>query len=113
MKSYPLRGAIFETMVMGEFVKKRTNAALPINLFFWRDSTGHEIDLIIDNAGTLLPLEIKSGKTITKDFFKNLDYWCKLSGETKSVLMYAGAQSQKRSNGTTVMNWREIMNKEI
>ncbi|MDP3927583.1 MAG: ATP-binding protein [Bacteroidota bacterium] len=113
MKSYPLRGAIFETMVMGEFVKKRTNAALPINLFFWRDSTGHEIDLIIDNAGTLLPLEIKSGKTITKDFFKNLDYWCKLSGETKSVLMYAGAQSQKRSNGTTVMNWRELMNKEI
>jgi predicted AAA+ superfamily ATPase len=113
MKSYPLRGAIFETMVMGEFLKKRTNAALPINLFYWRDSTGHEIDLIIDNAGTLLPVEIKSGKTITKDFFKNLDYWCKLSGETQSVLMYAGAQSQKRSNGITVMNWRELMNKEI
>ena len=39
--------------------------------------------------------------------------WCKLNGETKSVLMYAGAQSQKRSNGITVMNWRELMNKEI
>jgi uncharacterized protein len=113
MSSYPLRGAIFETMVVGEFVKKRTNAALPINLFYWRDLTGHEIDLIIDKGEVMLPVEIKSGKTINKDFFKNLDYWCKLSGATKSVLMYAGDQTQKRSNGAEVMNWREIMSKEF
>jgi uncharacterized protein len=113
MSSYPLRGAIFETMVVGEFVKKRTNAALPINLFYWRDLTGHEIDLIIDKGEVLLPVEIKSGKTINKDFFKNLDYWCKLSGATKSVLIYAGDQTQKRSNGAEVMNWREIMSKEF
>jgi uncharacterized protein len=113
MSSYPLRGAIFETMVVGEFVKKRTNAALPINLFYWRDLTGHEIDLIIDKGEVMLPVEIKSGKTINKDFFKNLDYWCKLSGATKSVLIYAGDQTQKRSNGAEVMNWREIMSKEF
>ncbi|MCF8426752.1 MAG: ATP-binding protein [Bacteroidia bacterium] len=113
MSSYPLRGAIFETMVIGEFVKKRTNAALPINLFYWRDLTGHEIDLIIDKGEVLLPVEIKSGKTTNKDFFKNLDYWCKLSGATKSVLMYAGDQTQKRSNGAEVMNWRELISKEF
>jgi predicted AAA+ superfamily ATPase len=113
MSSYPLRGAIFETMVIGEFVKKRTNAALPINLFYWRDLTGHEIDLIVDNGEVQLPVEIKSGKTTNKDFYKNLDFWCKLSGTTKSVLMYAGDQTQKRSNGTEVMNWRELVSLEI
>ncbi|OYU94277.1 MAG: AAA family ATPase [Bacteroidetes bacterium B1(2017)] len=113
LSNYPLRGAIFETMVIGEFVKKRTNAALPINLFYWRDLTGHEIDIIVDKGDILLPVEIKSGKTTTKDFFKNLDYWCKLSGETKSVLMYGGHQKQKRSNGTEVMNWRELISLEI
>jgi predicted AAA+ superfamily ATPase len=112
MSNYPLRGAIFETMVINEFVKKRTNAAMPINLFYWREKTGHEIDLIMDNGGDLLPIEIKSGQTINSEFFRNIDYWCKLSGTTKSVLMYAGDQKQKRSNGTDVMNWRELISLE-
>jgi len=43
-------------MVVTELVKKRTNAGLAINLFYWRDKTGHEIDIIVDNAGKLLPI---------------------------------------------------------
>ncbi len=109
LSNYPLRGAIFENMVISEFIKKRTNEALPINLFYWRDKTGHEIDLIIDNAGALLPIEIKSGKTVNTEFFRNMDYWCKLSGVTKSILLYGGEQNQKRSNGTEILNWRKLM----
>lgn len=108
LQLHPLRGSIFESMVITELVKQRTNVGLPINLYYWRDKTGHEIDIIIDNAGELLPIEIKSGKTINSDFFKNIDYWNKLSGEKKSMLLYSGALSQKRSNGTEVINWRNI-----
>jgi len=108
MYNHSARGDIFETMVISELLKIRTNRGLPINLFYWRDKTGHEIDVIVDDAGKLLPLEIKSGKTIHSEFFKNLDYWKKLSGVKKSVLLYAGKQSQKRSTGTEVMNWRKI-----
>ncbi len=76
-------------MVISELLKIRTNRGLPVNLFYWRDKTGHEIDVIVDDAGKLLPLEIKSGKTIHSEFFKNLDYWKKL------------------------MNWRNIANENI
>ncbi len=113
LSTHPLRGAIFEGMVVSELMKKRTNAGLPINLFYWRDKTGHEIDIIIDNAGKLLPIEIKSGKTISSEFFKNINYWKQLSGEKKSILIYAGEQKQNRSDQTEVMNWRELIGKNI
>jgi predicted AAA+ superfamily ATPase len=111
--SHPLRGAIFENMVITELIKKRTNLGLPINLYYWRDKTGHEVDVIIDSASTLYPIEIKSGKTVNSDFFKNLEYWNKLSGEKKSLLLYSGSQSEKRSSGTEVKNWRSIMGLKI
>ncbi len=113
LKTYPLRGYIFEGMVVTELIKKRTNAGLPINIYYWRDKTGHEIDVIIDNASKLLPIEIKSGKTLNSEFFKNIEYWTKLSGAEKSVLLYAGDQSQKRTTGKEVLNWRNIMNRDF
>jgi len=109
LNTHPSRGAIFETMVVGELVKERTNKGLPVNLYYWRDKTGHEIDIIVDDAGKLLPIEIKSGKTINSEFFKNLVYWKKISGEKKSTLLYAGDTAQLRSEGTKVINWRNFI----
>ncbi|MBI1837523.1 MAG: ATP-binding protein [Flavobacteriia bacterium] len=108
LETHPNKGAIFETFVVTEFVKQRTNLGLPINLFYWRDKTGHEIDLIIDEENELIPIEIKSGQTINSDFFKNIDYYSRLSNSSKSYLIYNGDQSQSRSNGTTVLNWKLI-----
>ena len=113
LKTHPLRGSIFESMVVTELVKKRTNAGLPINLYYWRDKTGHEIDVIVDNGSKLLPIEIKSGKTFNPEFSKNIDYWCKLSGNIKSILLYAGDQNQKRSNGKELLNWKKIASLDV
>jgi len=82
---------------------------LPINLFYWRDKTGHEVDIIIDEAGKLIPIEIKSGQTIQDEFFRNLTFWSKLSDSQEGYLVYGGQQTQRRSNGITVMNWREMV----
>lgn len=110
LQSHPLRGALFESMVITEFIKQQTNAGLSNNIYYWRDKTGHEIDVVIDYAGKLTPIEIKSGKTVHTEFFKNLDYWNKLSGVKKSIVLYAGKEYQKRSNGIEVYNWREFIN---
>jgi predicted AAA+ superfamily ATPase len=104
----PAKGAIFENMVINEFVKNCTNSGSEINLYYWRDKTGHEIDLIVDNFPDLLPIEIKSGKTINSEFFKNLIYWMKLSGNNKAQLLYGGDQYQKYSSGIEVKNWRSL-----
>jgi len=104
---HPIRGAIFESMVVTEVLKTRTNAGLPTDIYFWRDKTGHEVDLILEIPGQgLLPIEIKSGKTISKDYFKNLNYWSNLSGAAHSLVLYGGEQTEIRSNGVEVMNWR-------
>jgi predicted AAA+ superfamily ATPase len=110
IKNHPLRGAIFEGMVITELLKNRTNAGKPVNLSFWRDKTGREIDVIVDNGNTQFPIEIKSGKTIHDEFLKNIEYWKSMSGFKKGLVLYAGKENQKRSKGTDILNWRELSN---
>ncbi len=106
MALHPLRGALFENLVISEMIKQRTNEAEEVNLYFWRDKTGHEIDLLVDKGNDLLPIEIKSGKTINSDYFKNLKFWMRLSGQKKGIVLYAGEQIQTRTEGIRVMNWK-------
>ncbi len=104
--THPLKGALFEGLVVTEFLKSRTNAGLPINLFYWRDKTGHEIDLILAEGEEVFPIEIKSGLTISSHYFKHLSYFKKLAGLRSASVLYAGSEHQKRSDGTTLKNWR-------
>ena len=113
LKNHPLRGAIFEGMVITELLKKRTNAGMQVNLSFWRDKTGREIDIIVDNGNTQFPIEIKSGKTIHDEFLKNIEYWKSMTGFKKGLVLYAGKENQKRSKGTDILNWRELANLEL
>lgn len=96
---HPHRGALFESWVVSELLKMRYNQGLTSNLYFWRDKSGHEIDVLIDNASGLVPVEIKSGQTVTRHFFRNMDYWRGLAGEdaSKGMLIYAGKDLQNRS----------------
>jgi len=103
------RGPIFETWVLSELLKGRLNRGLRENLFFWRDNSGHEIDCIVEQGEKLLPLEIKSGQTITHDFFKGLKYWFKISKTTgkDAYLVYGGEMDQIRKDGR-VMGWKSF-----
>jgi predicted AAA+ superfamily ATPase len=49
------------------------------SIYFWRDSTGNEIDVIIDEGDSLIPIELKAGETVTSDFFKGIRFWKKLT----------------------------------
>ena len=113
LANHPVRGSLFECLVIIELVKKRTNTGVPVNLYYWRDKTGHEVDIIIDNGDTLIPIEIKAGKTINTEFFKNLLYWNNLSGMKNGYLIYTGEELQKRSNGIEVINLVEVSGREM
>jgi predicted AAA+ superfamily ATPase len=95
---HPLRGLIFESFVISEFMKYYHHSGLVPPLYFWRDSSGHEIDLIVEEAGKLWAYEIKSGQTIASDFFDGLKYWRELSSENvKTSLIYAGDRAENRT----------------
>ena len=106
LENNPFKGALFETMVVIDIVKHFTNKAINPPLFYWRDKTGHEIDLIIDTYNKITPIEIKAGKTFMNNWFKNIDYWKKLSLQKNAFVLYGGNQEQKRSDGNRVLNWK-------
>ncbi|ACT94541.1 ATP-binding protein [Dyadobacter fermentans] len=110
---HPLRGALFESLVVTELVKQRTNAGKLVNLYYWRDKTGHEVDIIVDNGLSLIPVEIKAGKTVNNEFFSNMTYWNKLSGAQTGYIAYAGNQTEERSNGINVLNWFELLRRNV
>ncbi len=101
------RGAIFENYVVAELLKKRLHDGLEPDLYFWRDSAGHELDIIIDLGSRLIPIEIKSSHTIAKDFFKGLNYWKKLAKKPSalSALIYAGKRSFHHKNSAVYSWW--------
>ena len=107
--THSLRGNIFESFMLSEILKNRYNKGFDSDIYFWRDKTGHEIDCLIEKIGRLIPIEIKSGKTLTKDQFKNLIYWNKLSktDPKKSYVIHGGDSTQKRSYGNLI-SWKNI-----
>jgi predicted AAA+ superfamily ATPase len=109
LNQHPIRGAIFENFMITELLKQRYNRGLSNNLYFWRDNSGHEIDLLLEEVTQLHPIEIKSGKTITNDYFKSLIFWQKLTGKNEGTVLYAGDQVQKRSDGLQVLPWRSLV----
>ena len=98
------RGAIFETYIISELCKSCFNAGVEPPLYYWRDSQGHEVDLLIEDGEDLYPVEIKSGQTVSGDMMRGLDYWCKLDGTNTGMLIYGGSGNYTRS-GIQVRSW--------
>ncbi|MFW5712727.1 MAG: DUF4143 domain-containing protein [Spirochaetota bacterium] len=78
-------------------------------LYFWRDRTGHEVDLLLDDGGKLFPVEIKSGQTISPSMFDSLNWWCTQTGVPRSsaTLVYGGSDYQKRDE-IAVRPWYSV-----
>ncbi|VBB43571.1 AAA family ATPase [uncultured Desulfatiglans sp.] len=109
LETHPLRGNLFETFVVAELMKSFLNRGERPQLSFWRDSNGVEVDVLIERAGRIMPLEIKSGRTVTREFFSSIDKWTALAGDTATepTLVYGGGESY-RLKDKRVVSWREI-----
>lgn len=108
LATHALRGAVFETFVVSELLKTYQNHGREPDVYFWRDSAGHEIDLLIDRGEMLLPIEIKSGETIASDFFKNLEFWRSLpnQAEAATAIVYGGEDSRMQRDAN-VCAWHD------
>jgi len=93
VETHPLRGSLFENMVTLELLKKRYNAGLDNNLYFYRDNHGNEVDIMQEAGYQLNLFEIKSAETFTPHFLKGLDYFKKIVPDRVGIsnLVYAGS----------------------
>lgn len=95
LESHPLRGAIFESFVVAELVKAFSATRRDFPLFFWRDAAGHEIDVLVDAGDRLIPIEVKSGRTVAADAVATLEWWTSIPANPNrgGVLVHGGAGS--------------------
>lgn len=76
LETHPLRGQIFENMVVAEIMKHRFNHGLDNNLYFYRDRSQNEVDVVLDDGlQALRAFEIKLSPVVHHDFFKSLQYF--------------------------------------
>lgn len=109
LETHAARGALFETWVVSELYKQRLNAGLSPDLYFWRDSSGNEVDLLSETPAGLRPLEIKSGSTYASDWTHGLKKWQALAQaeSLQPALVYGGSHSYERE-GIKVWGWQDV-----
>lgn len=104
-----MKGALFENLIINEFIKQNFNKGNRKYPFFWQDNHGREIDCLLDEEEGIIPIEMKSGKTMDKSFFDNLKFWYELTkSQTDSgYVVYGGEKSYQTSMGTYV-SWNDL-----
>jgi len=96
----PLCGNLFENMVVAEMFKHYYHHGRRPRLSFYRDSTGNEVDLLVQHGRELAAVDIKSGQTVTRDYFQGLNRFDKVAGDrlTGGAVVYGGDKRQLRSD---------------
>lgn len=107
LKGHPLFGNIFETFIISEFYKRLYHVSEIPPLYFWRDKTGNEIDLLVDFGSSLLPIEIKSSRTYSSSFKENIKKWFQLPGNAQSqgLVIYNGDQAMNTGGDIPTVPW--------
>lgn len=109
LNTHAQRGALFENLVITEMVKQRFNQGQPMDLFFWRDNVGHEVDLLYERGEKLQTIEIKSGATFSNDWLNTLRKWPGFAGKAarEPWIIYGGSDSHERQ-GAKVIAWSDL-----
>jgi uncharacterized protein len=111
LRSHPLRGAIFETWVVSEVLKHRTNSGLSGGISFYRDKDGVEADLVVEEDGRLTAIEAKAAATASGSLFDGAGRVRGLlettGREVDSIVVYGGDETQKRSD-STLTPWNRL-----
>jgi len=104
----PLVGSLFENLVVIEALKTRFNKGQKSNLYFFRDSHGHEIDLLYKSGREFTGIEVKSSSTWNKSFKKELKRFSEKNIQlAKSYVVYSG-EAMVFSDGVEVLSFKNI-----
>ncbi len=109
IESHPLRGSLFENMVISEYLKYRYNKGLSNNAFFYRDNHQNEIDLLVKTGNKYILTEIKSAKTYHNSFRSKLDWFeNKLHDDVRKIVVYDG-DTELNNEDITICNYRNFI----
>lgn len=113
LKHHPIRGALFESWVISEIIKKRLHSRHTAGVHHFRESRGLEVDAVLESRDRLVMVEAKSGATVRSEFLRpltRLSEQLEQSGDRRNferVLVHGGDEAQERSNAT-VLPWSRV-----
>lgn len=108
LQLHQMRGAIFEGFILSEAIKKTLNKAKQLNIYFWRDHLGLEIDALLENEGILEIMEIKSSETFQTSFLDNLRKFSKIQHpKSTAKLVYCGEDNFNQGD-ICVQSWERF-----
>jgi predicted AAA+ superfamily ATPase len=105
---HPMRGALFENFIVLQYLKFCKNTGRNDGLYFWRDNVGNEVDFLIERAGVLSAIEIKSGATFNTRWINGLDMWCKHAAAARRTdcMLISDAPSNAWYKDVFLANWK-------
>jgi len=108
----PIKGSLFENMVIMEMLKNKYNHFKPYQLYFFRDSNNNEVDLILDYSTHFDAVEIKSSQTFDKSFLKGLNFIRSLFGQKvrNTAVCYTG-ETEQIINNSKLLNYKNLTRK--
>ncbi len=101
-------GALFENFIVAEVKKNRLNKQQFGGMYFYRDSTGNEVDIILENDEGLMPVEIKSSKKTDASSLKNLKWFQKVFRQTGGLLINGSNENRSFANGIEQIGWELV-----
>ncbi|HEX4068632.1 MAG TPA: DUF4143 domain-containing protein, partial [Candidatus Babeliales bacterium] len=107
LSDHYLRGGLVESFIIGDLLKQQYNLEQQPTLYFWRDHNGREIDCVFDGSRYPVAIEIKAGKTVVTDFFKEIGLWQETTDTPKAprYVIYGGSENQGWPQAD-VISWR-------
>ena len=102
-------GALFENWIISEIRKNKFNAGLSDGMYYFRDSTGNEVDLIIERDGEPLAIEIKSATKVNGNMLYGLKYWQKYQPKSQCILLQGGKTSEVVSDNLSILPWQQVV----
>jgi predicted AAA+ superfamily ATPase len=111
MNVHPMRGALFENLGVAELLRHLRHSGAAGEAFFWRDNIGNEVDLIVERAGVLQPIEFKSGATFQPEWLRSLHTWQRHAATLRQAepMLVCGAPGVQRLQGIGIAHWREAL----
>jgi hypothetical protein len=111
LQVHPMRGALFENMAVVEYLKHCRQQGLGNGLYFWRDNIGNEIDLLIERAGELWPVEMKSGATFQPEWLRGLTTWQRHAAAARqgAPMLISAAPGSGLHQGVMLAEWRDAL----
>lgn len=108
LRKHDKYGAIFENWIITEIKKNRANSGITGGMYYFRDSAGNEVDLILEKNNELHGIEVKATKKPNRDHLRGLLYWKKYQSVSSSTLIHGGYADEITTDNIGLIPWNKI-----